>query len=151
MQNRFLQSSIGLFLVLMLAVFPALADEIAGVVKNVKGRATILRNNTVIAATPGAVIMVADQISTGKDGSLGITMKDDTLLSYGPNSTVKLDNFNFDSTTHEGNILLSLVKGSMVFVTGLIGKKTPQKVSIKVPNATIGIRGTEFVVEVEGE
>lgn len=151
MQNRLFQVSTGLFLALTLAIFPALADEIAGVVKNAKGSVAILRNNTVIAASPGAVILVADQISTGKDGSLGITMKDDTLLSYGPNSIIKLDNFNFDSTTHEGNILLSMIKGSMVFVTGLIGKKSPQKVSIKIPNATIGIRGTEFVVEVEGE
>lgn len=146
--NRLLR---GVLLVLTFAAFPAAADEIAGIVKNVKGSVTITRNNAVIAVSPGEAILVADQISTGRDGSLGITLKDDTLLSYGPNSTVKLDSFNFDSTTHEGNVLLSMLKGSMVFVTGLIGKKTPQKVSVKVPNATIGIRGTEFVVEVEGE
>jgi len=151
MQISLRRLSRGMLLVLMFAAFPACADEIAGIVKNVKGSVTITRNNTVVAATPGATILVADQISTGRDGSLGITLKDDTLLSYGPNSTVKLDSFNFDSTTHEGNILLSMIKGSMVFVTGLIGKKTPQNVSLKVPNATIGIRGTEFVVEVEGE
>lgn len=151
MQISLNRLSRGMLLVLMLAAFPAGADEIAGIVKNVKGSVTITRNKTVVAATPGATVLVADQISTGRDGSLGITLKDDTLLSYGPNSTVKLDSFNFDSTTHEGNILLSMIKGSMVFVTGLIGKKTPQNVSLKVPNATIGIRGTEFVVEVEGE
>lgn len=138
-------------LALALVACSAAADDIAGVVKNVKGSVTITRNTTLVAATPGTLVMVADQISTGRDGSLGITLKDDTLLSYGPNTTVKFDSFNFDSTTHEGNILLSMIKGSMVFVTGLIGKKTPQKVSVKVPNATIGIRGTEFVVEVEGE
>lgn len=136
---------------LSLVAFSAMADEIAGVVKNVKGTVNITRNSTMFAAAPGAVILVADQMSTGRDGSLGITLKDDTLLSYGPNTTVKFDSFNFDPTTHEGNILLSMVKGSMIFVTGLIGKKAPQKVSVKVPNATIGIRGTEFAVEVEGE
>lgn len=141
----------GVLLSLTLAAFSAMADEIAGVVKNVKGSVTIARNSTIVAAAPGAVVLVADQISTGRDGSLGVTLKDDTLLSYGPNTTVKFDSFNFDTTTHEGNILLSMIKGSMVFVTGLIGKKTPQKVSVKVPNATIGIRGTEFVVEVEAE
>lgn len=141
----------GVLLILSLTAVSAMADEIAGVVKNVKGTVNITRNATMLAATPGTLVLVADQISTGRDGSLGITLKDDTLLSYGPNTTVKFDSFNFDSTTHEGNILLSMIKGSMVFVTGLIGKKTPQKVSVKVPNATIGIRGTEFVVEVEGE
>ncbi len=151
MQIIFKQFPRGILLALMLAALPAAADETAGVVKNVKGSVTITRNNTIVAAFPGAKILVADQISTGRDGSLGITLKDDTLLSYGPNSTVKLDNFNFDSTTHEGNILLSMIKGSMIFVTGLIGKNTPQNVSLKVPNATIGIRGTEFAVEVEGE
>lgn len=136
---------------LLLVGSSVLADEAAGTIKKVKGTVTISRNNSPIAASPGAVVMATDQLVTGLDSTVGITLKDDTLLSYGPNSKIRLDDFKFDPTTHEGNLLISVIKGSMVFVTGLIGKKSPQSVAIKVSNTTIGIRGTEFIVEVEGE
>ncbi|MBS4095373.1 MAG: FecR domain-containing protein [Sulfuricella sp.] len=130
---------------------PANAEDAAGIVKKVNGSVTVSRSALPLAATPGMAVFVADRILTGADGSVGITLRDDTLLSYGPNSAVVLDRFAFNPATHDGNLLVSLLKGSMVFVTGLIGKKTPEAVSVKLRNATIGIRGTEFAAEVEEE
>lgn len=130
---------------------PAWAEEAAGLVKKVQGSVTVSHEARAVAAIPGMAVYPSDRIMTGPDGAVGITLRDDTLLSYGPNSTVLLDRFTFNPATHEGGMLVSLLKGSMVFVTGLIGKKTPEAVTVKTRNATIGIRGTEFAVEVEGE
>lgn len=141
-------------IVLLLACqigMPVWAEDAAGIVKKVQGSVSVTHNAVATAATPGMSVFAADRIITGADGAVGITLRDDTLLSYGPNSTVILDRFSFNPATHEGNMLVSLLKGSMVFVTGLIGKKSPEMVSVKTRNATIGIRGTEFAVEVEGE
>jgi FecR protein len=133
-----------------LVSFPTWGAEVAGRVKTLRGNVTITRDHTAMIATPGSILLAGDQLKTGKDSALGVTLKDDTSLSMGANSGVVLEKFHFDSTTHEGNLFLSMTKGAMGFVTGLIGKLAPQKVAIKLPASTIGIRGTEFIVEVEG-
>ena len=50
-------------------------------------------------------------MKTGADGSVGITMSDDSLLSAGPNSILSLDRYEFDPTTREGRFDASLRKG----------------------------------------
>ena len=62
-----------------------------------------------------------------------------------PESQMKVDNYRFDDKKPEGdNVLLSLLKGGMRSVTGLIGRRNREKVLVTAPNATVGIRGTHF-------
>jgi hypothetical protein len=58
---------------------------------------------------------------------------------------MKVDAFKFTTTEPDSdNMLLSLIKGGMRSVTGLLGRRNRDKVKIAAPNATIGIRGTHF-------
>jgi hypothetical protein len=95
-------------------------------------------------------LMAADKIITGENSSVGVTLQDETLLSLGAKSATQLKEFRYDPVKRDGNILISVLKGSMRFVTGLLGKYNHSAVSIHTPTATIGIRGTDFIVAVEG-
>jgi hypothetical protein len=119
----------------------------AGMVKTVKGSATIERGGQKQAAAIGAPVMAADRIVTGADGSIGITLRDNTMLSAGPNSTLELNKYAFDSTTHAGTLDASVKRGTLAVISGKIPKATPENVRFTTPTMTLGVRGTEFVVE----
>jgi hypothetical protein len=128
----------------------ALADEAVGTVKSTKGEVSIFRNGASIPASINMKLMAADKIITGENSSVGVTLQDETLLSLGAKSATQLKEFRYDPVKRDGNILISVLKGSMRFVTGLLGKYNHSAVSIHTPTATIGIRGTDFIVAVEG-
>lgn len=132
----------------------AWADVAAGMVKVSRGQVSIERAAGTVAAHIGARLYVADKVRTGADGSVGISLKDNTLLSAGPNSVISLDKFAFDSTTHAGAISVGVKKGTLAVATGKIAKQTPESVDFHTPASILGVRGTEFVIEViaaEGE
>lgn len=133
----------------LVAAAPAGAAEPAGTIKVVRGSVSILRGDAVIPATPGAQVFAQDRLRTGSDGSVGVTLRDDTLISSGPNSTVALDKYAFDATTHVGEMLISVLKGTFSMVSGMMVKHSPEAAAIKTPTATIGVRGTEFAIEVD--
>ena len=126
---------------------PAVPAEDAGTVKTAKGAVTIQRGTERIAARPGAKVAAADRVTTGADSSVGIILRDNTLLSAGPNSTLVLERFAFNSTTHEGVIDASLKRGTLSVVSGKIPKQSPGAVQFRTPNAILGVRGTEFVID----
>ncbi len=121
------------------------ATEI-GQIKVAKGQVTIERQGKSSPATVGMRLQTADFVRTGADGSVGITMDDDSLLSAGPNSELSLDHYAFDATTNQGRFDSSLNKGTMAVISGRIAKQAPDAMTVRTPNAILGVRGTEFVV-----
>jgi hypothetical protein len=125
----------------------ATAADYAGIVKTSKGSASAERAGARVALVPGTAVNQGDRILTGADGYVGITMLDDTLLTLGPNSNVALDSYAFDPKTHDGSFLASVTKGTLSVVTGLIARHSPESFAVKTRISTMGVRGTEFVVE----
>jgi hypothetical protein len=153
MMNRF--TRIACFAALMSAAAAACAqvpDQPAGMIKTAKGTTAIERDGKKTPVTPGAPVMASDRIVTGADGSVGITLRDETLLSVGPNSSVWLEKYAFDPTTHEGALNATVKKGTMAVISGKLSKQNPNAVQFKTPSSILGVRGTEFVIEVgDGE
>ena len=137
-------------LITMLAAMSAYAGDEAGLVKDVKGVATIERGDQKIAAKPGTRLLVSDRVVTGADGSVGITLHDGTMLSEGHNSILTLNKFKFDSTTHEGELDASLKRGTLAVVSGKLSKSSPDAVKYRTPSSILGVRGTEFLLEAGG-
>jgi len=135
----------------LLSFSSAYAEYSAGTIKTVKGDVNIVRNGSSIRALPKMQLKAMDQVVTGSNSSIGIVLADDTLLAYGPSTTSELKEFRYDPIKQDGNLLVSLLKGSLRFVTGLLGKKDPSSVGISLPSTTIGARGTDFIVSVEKE
>ena len=122
------------------------ADE-AGVVKTRKGNVSIERSGQRVDAPVGTRILSSDRVITGAESSVGITLHDNTLLSAGPNSTVDLNKFAFNSTTHTGAIDASVKRGTLSVISGKIAKASPEAVSFTAPGMTLGVRGTSFVID----
>ena len=127
---------------------PTSAADI-GQIKVAKGAVTIERGGQAQPATVGARLQTSDVVKTGVDGSVGINMSDNSLLSLGPNSTLSLDRYEFDSTTNQGAFDASLRKGSLAVVSGRIAKQSPDAMTVRTPYAVLGVRGTEFVVSAD--
>ena len=124
------------------------AAQPAGIVKIATGNVTIERAGEKQAATPGARVEPGDRIVTGRESAVGITLRDNTLLSAGADSVLVIDKFLFNSTTHAGEIDASVKRGTVAVISGKIAKQSPETVRFRTPNAILGVRGTTFVVDV---
>ena len=120
-----------------------------GQIKVSRGAVTIERSAQTQPATVGMRLQASDIVKTGADSSVGISMRDNSLLSLGPNSMLSLDRYEFDSTTNRGAFDASLRTGSLAVVSGRIAKQSPEAVTVRTPYAVLGVRGTEFVVSAD--
>lgn len=118
-----------------------------GTFKTVQGDVTVVRGSVHVAAVVGDPLHATDRVLTGGQSTAAMVLKDGTVLSVGPDSVLDLSEFSFDSTTHEGNVLVALARGSLRMVTGLIAKLKPEQVRVTTPTTVIGVRGTDFIVE----
>jgi hypothetical protein len=125
----------------------ATEGDAAGMIKNSKGDVSIERTGARIPGVVGTPVFSADRVRTGSDGSVGVTLRDNTLLSAGPNSLFVLDKFEFDSTTNAGAVSVGVRKGTLAVATGKIAKQTPESIDFHTPTSVIGVRGTEFAIE----
>ena len=126
----------------------AIAADI-GQIKVARGDVQIQRGATKEAAKVGMGIQASDVVLTGTDGSAGLTFTDNSLVSVGPNSVFAIDKYSFDSTTHAGEFEGNLKRGKLAAVSGKMVKQSPESMKIRTPSAVMGVRGTEFVVQVD--
>jgi len=126
----------------------AAAAETIGVVRTSSGDATVTRGDQTLPASPGLKILLGDTLGTGADGSLGVILRDDSSLSIGPESRLVLRSFQFSPSEGKFDMVARISRGTMAYLSGLIGKLAPEKARFETPTATIGIRGTRFAVKV---
>ena len=140
-----------LIAVLVLAAFSwgAWAADSAGTVKTLTGSATVTRESAVLVVAIGQRIFGGDRITAAPASYVGITLHDDTRLTIGPGSEILIGEFEFDPGSYAGRMAVSFVKGTARVITGLIAKQTPNNVNFSSPTLAIGIRGTDFIVDLE--
>ena len=83
-----------------------------------------------------------ETVVTQEVSATRVVFKDDTQLSVGPTSQVKLDNFVYNPNPGAKTVSISFVKGVFRFVGG----KLSRDYKIETPAVTIGVRGTVFTV-----
>jgi hypothetical protein len=83
----------------------------AGRIKVVSGSAFIVRSSGTVAARAGDEVFASDALQTGADGSLGVTLKDDTRLSLGPSSEVRLERYAYAPDSGALGMVLNFVRG----------------------------------------
>lgn len=118
-----------------------------GTFKQIQGDIQLGREAGRPTPASGDAVRQGDRVRTGQTGGAHIVLKDGTVLSMGPNTTVDLSQFQFDSTTQNGNFLLDVLQGSVRVVTGLMAKVNPERFKVRTPTAVVGVRGTDFIVE----
>ncbi len=125
------------------------ASPAVATIQKLSGTATVVRQGQKIPATVGLEIWENDSLRTGPDGAVGVVFNDDTLLSLGPESVFVIDEFVFAPRERKFSIVFRMIRGTAAYLSGLISKLAPESAHFKTPTASIGIRGTKFVVKVE--
>ena len=126
------------------------AEEAAiGFVKTASGQATVGTGTGQVAAQPGTPVYLGSRLRTGPDGSLGIAFRDDTLMAFGPDTELTVDEYLYAPSQGLLRLAASLLRGSLNYVSGVIAKLQPDAVSVRTPSGIIGVRGTQFVAKVD--
>jgi hypothetical protein len=138
---------------LVLLAAPAFAQQSspAGRVKVVSGSAFIVRSGGTLRAEVGQTIFESDSLRTGEDGRIGVTLDDDTRLSLGPSSEVRLNSFSYAPAQGSVGLAISFLRGIAVYVSGQIAKFAPDSTRLETPSAIVGVRGTTLAVHVVPE
>jgi cell division septation protein DedD len=142
---------------LSLATMAGLAMAQGAVVEAVQYPAWLERGGAAVPVTPGTQLQSRDQLRTGNNARIQLKMAEGSTVKLGEN--VK---FTIDRADDRGifRAALSVLTGAFRFTTDALRKSRKRDVSIKVNNATVGIRGTDlwgkvteqrdFVVLIEG-
>lgn len=99
----------------------------------------------------GDHLAAGDTVNTGHDGRVQMRFTDGGLVSLMPNSSFAIDRYNQPDNQDGGSLSFRLVKGGLRTLTGSIGQKNHDNYELKTDVATLGIRGTEFVVVIDGD
>ncbi len=91
----------------------------------------------------GGSVYEGETVDMGLSAKGVLVFRDESRLTLGANTRFSVVNFVFDDKNPtEGKFLVSLLRGSMRALTGLIGKSNSRNVGFATTTATIGIRGT---------
>ena len=130
---------------LLAPVMSVVAGEV-GQVKTSKGTVFIERAGKSLPAPVGTIVQASDTLRTGRDGSAGITFIDNSRMALGPGSTLAIDRFDFNQTTHDGHFDSTLKRGTLSAVSGKLAKHSPDAMTVRTRSTILAVRGTEFVV-----
>jgi outer membrane immunogenic protein len=89
----------------------------------------------------GSDVFQDELVRTGDASVAQLVFLDDTNLSVGPKSQVKLDRFVYNADRNAGTVVVRASQGIFRFVTG---SQPSQNYTVETPLATIGVRGTAF-------
>ena len=125
----------------------ALAPD-AGEIGKIKGSGVLERNGAIITGGSGVGVKSMDTAVTAK-GTMQIDFVDETRVDITEHSRLLIDEFVYDPGNDRGSLSLKASLGTVRYASGQIAKKYKQNVKIRTPSATIGIRGTDFVLVVD--
>ncbi len=125
--------------------------EPIGYVKTVTGEAWVSTSGQRVKAQPGTAVLLGSLLQTGAASSLGVAFKDNTLMSFGPDTELAVDEYVYAPAQGQLKLGTRLIRGSLNYLSGVIAKLKPEAVTVKTPTGIIGVRGTQFVAKVEDQ
>jgi hypothetical protein len=100
----------------------------------------------------GQEVFLGDDIKVGARGRLQVMLFDETVFTLGANSMMRIDEFVYDPNEASQNKLsTSIQQGAFRFVSGQIAKSDKRAMTVRLPSATIGVRGTSVAGDVEAD
>jgi hypothetical protein len=127
---------------------PAAADEPIGNVATLTGTASVIRKQNTLPLKLKDDIYLNDRLVTFADSAVGITFNDETTFNLNANASITVDNYVYEDRGKQNSALFDIAKGTVAFVAASVAKTGDMK--IQTPTATLGIRGTTGLVEVDG-
>lgn len=127
---------------------PVRANIDAGEIGKIRGSGVLERGGDVLTGSTGVSVQSMDTAVTAK-GQMQIDFIDETRVDITEHSRLLIDEFVYDPNAGKGALGLRATMGTIRYASGQIAKKYQQNVKIKTPSATIGVRGTDFVMVVD--
>ncbi len=127
--------------VVAVAMLPgaALGDSHIGVAGAVQNEVHGTVGGAAQTLTAGSQLFQNEVVATGAKSMAQLIFLDETSLSLGPKSEVRLDKFVFDPSGNAGSVVLNATQGVFRFITG---SQNPTKYRLDTAIASIGVRGT---------
>ncbi len=139
---------LGLLLVCALTVNFAFAQTAGKVLLSV-GDVSVVRGGERARLTAGAMVSAGDSVVTGPDSYAQIRFSDDALVALKPETEFRIERFNFTGKQDGSEAaVFRLVRGGFRTLTGQIGKLNHDQYQLLTTQATIGIRGTHYQVQI---
>jgi hypothetical protein len=126
-----------------LLIFKSFSAEFIGVVGVAVGEINNQNNEKLFS---GSKIFYGDTIVVKSKSNAQILFLDETVMTVGENTELTIDDFVYDPQTNNGNFVTNIKSGVVKTISGKISEKNPDKLEIKIPNGSLGVRGTEFLV-----
>ena len=99
----------------------------------------------------GAALYPGETLETSANSEGVLLFRDQTKVRLAQSSRMRIDEFvYFSSSVADARFAVSLLRGSMRAVTGLIGQGAPRNVSFRTNAAAVNIRGTELGIDCTG-
>jgi hypothetical protein len=128
---------------------PAASDEPIGNVATLTGTASVTRNNqSPVPLKLKDDIYLNDVLQTSVSSTLGVTFNDETTFNLTANASITVDDYIYQDGGKQNSALFDVTKGTVAFVASAVAKTGNMKIT--TPTATLGIRGTTGLVEVNG-
>jgi len=137
-----------ILLLLPLLFITLMAKDIAFVQK-VKGDVTAQDDIKTIIVEQSDWLSEKMLVRTGDKSGITMIFKDNSVLVLGANSILILEKYLFAMKEKTYKFELTLNKGTVSFESGKIGELSPENFIFKTPEATVGIRGTKFMIKVQ--
>ncbi|MEH6518315.1 MAG: FecR family protein [Halioglobus sp.] len=102
--------------------------------------------------TSDTVLNLDDTVVTGPDGSVQIVLSDNSVLDLDGDSQININDYSFNATESDENTSqISVLAGTLRYVSGKIAKDDPENVSFTAGTSTIGVRGTYISISICGD
>lgn len=100
----------------------------------------------------GAALKNDTTISTGEKSRAVLKFNDGQIIALQANTSFKILDYRYNTKEIEkSNLFFYLLKGGLRAITGLIGRTRPATFRLETRDATIGIRGTDFMVALDDQ
>ena len=137
----------GKYIVVVTVLFSVFSLASVGIVTQHGGSAYIMRHAKKISVRNHLKIEKKDILYTSANAWVKLRFDDNTIINAGKNATLVIEDY-LSNGTSNSKASFGFLKGVFRSITGSIGKKAKKNFKVHLPNATIGIRGTEFYVDV---
>ena len=154
-QNRHLRNAVLVVMALTMSN-AALAAEFIGVAAALRG--DVIRVSAASEASEvgpvssGSKIFLGDEIEVASGGRMQIMLLDETVFTLGSGAKLTIDEFVYDPAAQSGSMTTQITKGAFRFVSGKLAKSSPGAMKVRLPSASISIRGTQVagIVDEDG-
>lgn len=123
-------------------------SEPIGYIMTLHGEVTVSSRGQTIEAAIGQAVIVGSILRTGDGGSVGVTLTDNSQLSFGPHSEFTVDDYRFEPARDALWLKARLTRGTLNYVAGTISLLAPDAVVLRTPGGVLGVRGGQVLVKV---